>query len=157
MSEQNEGSHLVSFPFLGLQDAVDEFLLGKCRTQLNISSGPPYHSILYAWRLKRGNFRGAAAVLDERLQRLKTVSFSEKDPEHSALTQAYLALINTLATLRTDQAWIISSAPTSKNEGRGRDTGTVLDSGARMPLLSSFPPYSSSYNISGCSFRDCIT
>ena len=133
MSEADESSYLVTFPFLGLHDVVDEILVEKCRQVLNIYSSPAYHTILYAWRLKLGDLRGAAAALYERLLRLKSSSSSamavsssssattfradddnaDTEPwsSSSVIPQAYLTLINVLACLDdNDQAWILSSA-----------------------------------------------
>lgn len=128
MCEEDETSRLNTFPFLALHDAVDEVLTNQCQKILNISTGPPYHAILYAWRLKRGDFRGAALALHERLQRLKAVSLSSAaaqsatsaaDPESTPVTQGYLALINTLACIDPSQAWVLS---TTKRVSTSEDT-----------------------------------
>lgn len=119
MCEEDESSRLITFPFLGLHDTVDEVLTHKCQTILNISAGTPYHNILYAWRLKRCDFRGAALALHGRLQRLKIASLTSAaaakssgfagDPENTPITQGYLALINTLACIDPSQAWVLST------------------------------------------------
>ncbi|KAI9846098.1 MAG: hypothetical protein M1837_004354 [Sclerophora amabilis] len=105
--------HLLRLPFLHLQSDVDALLAQKCRTTLTLHSSPPYHKILYAWRLQRGDYRGAAEVLHERLQRMKLI----RDSRHSmdALARTYLALINTLAVVGEGEAWILAGG----HEGGG--------------------------------------
>jgi hypothetical protein len=58
MVEQNEGARLCQYPFVGLQDEVDEALAFKCSNMLDVSTGPQFHKVLYAWRVKRGDYRG---------------------------------------------------------------------------------------------------
>ncbi|KAI9784527.1 MAG: hypothetical protein M1816_000793 [Peltula sp. TS41687] len=133
MCEEDETSRsrLITFPFLGLHAVVDDVLRSKCSSILNISTGTPYHHILYGWCLKRGDFRGAALALHDRLQRLKAAAASVSssaaattgaggkssavavvvgDVENTAVTQGYLALINTLACIDPDQAWVLSTS-----------------------------------------------
>ena len=118
MCEDGSGSQLIAFSFLGLQNAVDEVLVTKCQNILNIRTGPPYHAILYAWRLKRGDSRGAATALHERLQRLQSISTAstgavgkpDDRPDNTAVTRGYLALINTLASIDPSEAWLLSSS-----------------------------------------------
>ena len=71
------------------------------------SSTPSYASILYAWRIRNNNFRGAAEILYERLQRLKH-SPAASSPDDESLLDCYLTLINTLACCGTDEAWILA-------------------------------------------------
>ncbi|KAI9761401.1 MAG: 60S ribosomal protein L35 [Chaenotheca gracillima] len=105
-SNPNFHEHLLRLPFLHLQPEVDALLAHKCHTTLSLHSSPPYHQILYAWRLQRGDYRGAAEVLHDRLQRLKLVHDSRDGL--GALTQTYLALINTLAVVGENEAWILA-------------------------------------------------
>ena len=133
----------MNFPFLGLHDVVDEILVERCRGVRNIHSSPAYHTILYAWRLKLGDLRGAATALYERLLRLKSSSSSaslavsstattfradddsagaEPGISSLAIPQAYLTLINLLACLDdTDQAWILSSASSTASKSNHQD------------------------------------
>src|SRR5947207_2914138 len=109
MCEQNAAQCLLSFPFIGLHSEVDEALVQKCTTTFNPNSGVQYHKVLYAWRIKRGDFRGAAAVLHERLQRLQSSGIVPKIGKcETPITQGYLALINVLASVDDKQAWILS-------------------------------------------------
>jgi len=120
--ELSNASQLLELPFLGLQDAVDDILAQKCRGIMDLNIGVPYHKILYAWRIKRNDFRGAAAVSFERLQRLQQSGDGDKiiaqgpgnDELDTAITKQYLALINALSCVDPKQAWIISEAPHNK-------------------------------------------
>lgn len=112
MCESSYASQLTSLPFLGLQDAVDEILAQKCQSIVDVNVGVPYHKILYSWRIKRSDFRGAAAVSYEHLQRLLQSGDANKplsdDGLETPVTRQYLALINALSCVDPKQAWILS-------------------------------------------------
>ncbi|KAF2496112.1 hypothetical protein BU16DRAFT_581524 [Lophium mytilinum] len=108
MVTRSQGPALLKFPFASLYNDVDSILESLCQNTLNISTGPPYHKILYSFRISRNDFRGAASILYQRLQRLQTTSSKYHDPEDGSLTQAYLMLINTLTSVSPDQAWILA-------------------------------------------------
>ena len=112
MCESSYASQLTSLPFLGLQDAVDEVLAQKCRSIIDVNVGVSYHKILYSWRIKRSDFRGAAAISYERLQRLVLSGDGDKPPSEDGpetpVTRQYLALINALSCVDPKQAWILS-------------------------------------------------
>lgn len=131
MVEANEGGRLCSYPFVGLQDEVDTALEFKCQHIYDLTSAPPFHKVLYAWRIARGDYRGAATILHERLQRLQTANVGSKDPNSRVVTDAYLALINVLSCVDEDQAWVLSTRRTDAGEGTA--TGSIkrvrLDSG----------------------------
>lgn len=107
---------LLRFPFVGLADSVDSILTSLCQKTLNIASGPPYHQILYSFRISRNNFRGAASILHERLQRLKTTSSKVRDPADESLAQCYLMIINTLSSVSKEDAYILAE---QRIEGTG--------------------------------------
>lgn len=120
MVEQDQGLHLISYPFASLQDEVDEALLVKCETIVDVTTGPPFHKVLYAWRIRHGDYRGAASVLHQRLQRLKTANIGSSDPQAKSVTDGFLALLNVLSCVEEDQAWILSSNRTdADNVGTG--------------------------------------
>lgn len=107
MVSQEQAAQLISLPFVGLADEVDAILTSLCHKTLNLSSGPPYHQILYSFRISRNNFRGAASILHERLQRLKSTSSKHHDPADESLTQCYLMIINTLSSVSEEDAYIL--------------------------------------------------
>ncbi|KAH0544074.1 hypothetical protein FGG08_001692 [Glutinoglossum americanum] len=109
MCERGDSEELISLPFIGLQDEVDEQLVFHCQNTLSINSGPPFHKVLFAWRMKRCDFRGAASILYERLQRLQAASTASKDSQNTPVTQGYLTLIDILSSVDPAQAWILTS------------------------------------------------
>jgi hypothetical protein len=109
MCEKGDSEVLIDLPFIGLQDEVDEQLVFHCQNTLNINSSPPFHKVLFAWRMKRCDFRGAASILYERLQRLQAASTAFKDPQNTPVTQGYLTLIDILSSVDPAQAWILTS------------------------------------------------
>ncbi|KAH8731234.1 nucleoporin Nup120/160-domain-containing protein [Phaeosphaeriaceae sp. PMI808] len=107
MVSQEQSEQLFKFPLVGLADDVDTILFSLCQKTLNLASGPPYHQILYSFRISRNNFRGAASILHDRLQRLKTTSSKHHDPSDESLTQCYLMIINTLSSVNAEDAYIL--------------------------------------------------
>lgn len=115
MISQQQTTQLLKFPFVGLADEVDAILSAQCQKTLNLASGPPYYQILYSFRVSRNNFRGAASILYERLQRLKTTSSKHHDPADDTLTQCYLMIINTLSSVSKEDAYILAEQRTEGN------------------------------------------
>ncbi|TAQ87930.1 hypothetical protein B7494_g3761 [Chlorociboria aeruginascens] len=112
MCETSSSAQLVDLPFIGLQNAVDEILAQKCESIVDVTVGVPYHKILYAWRIKRSDFRGAAAISLERLQKLQQSGDGDQilgdDGLETPITKQYVALINALSCVDPEQAWILS-------------------------------------------------
>lgn len=108
MVSQSQTAALLKLPFIGLRDDVDAVLSGLCHRTLNLASGPPYHQILYSFRISRGDFRGAASVLYERLQRLKSTSSKVHDPADESLAQCYMLIINALLSVSAEDAYIVA-------------------------------------------------
>jgi nuclear pore complex protein Nup160 len=112
MCETAYSNQLTNLPFVGLQNEVDEILAQKCQTIVDVNIGTPYHKILYAWRIKRNNFRGAAAIALDRLQRLQNSGDGDKitseDGLDTAVTRQYMSLINALSCVDPKQAWILA-------------------------------------------------
>jgi nuclear pore complex protein Nup160 len=123
MCESSYASQLTKLPFVGLQDAVDAILAQKCLGIVDVTVGVPYHKILYAWRIQRSDFRGAASISLERLQRLQQSGDGDKmigeDGLETPVTKQYIALINALSCVEPKHAWILSEEPPRKgNSGR---------------------------------------
>ncbi|RDW88886.1 hypothetical protein BP6252_00918 [Coleophoma cylindrospora] len=125
MCEASYATQLIELPFIGMQDNVDNILAQKCESIVDVNVGVPYHKILYSWRIKRSDFRGAAAISYERLQKLQqavdnNTSFGEGEGEgETPVTRQYVSLINALSCVDSKQAWILSEPlppkPTTKN------------------------------------------
>lgn len=119
MCESSYASELVELPFIGLQDAVDDILTQKCQNIVEVTVSVPYHKILYAWRIKRNDFRGAAAISLSRLQKLQQAGEGDRilgeDGLETPVTKQYVALINALTCVDPKQAWIFQEEPPSKS------------------------------------------
>jgi nuclear pore complex protein Nup160 len=136
MCESSYASQLTELPFIGLQDTVDEILAQKCQSIVDVTIGVPYHKILYSWRIKRSDFRGAAAISLERLQRLQQSGDGDtiigEDGLETPVTKQYIALINALSCVEPKQAWILSEelpkkGSTGKNNQPKRKVVTLDD------------------------------
>lgn len=127
MCESSSATELLDLPFIGLQSEVDDILSQKCQAIVDVNVGVPYHKILYAWRIHRNDFRGAAAVSLERLQRLQQSGDGDKVSNHgpgadeleTPVTRQYLQLINALSCVDPKQAWILSEPLPSKTTTGG--------------------------------------
>lgn len=110
MCETAQTSELIALPFSGLQQEVDEILEQKCKTTTEVVRGTPYHKILYSWRITHNDYRGAAAVLHDRLQKLRQAGEGDKlsgvDVLDTSVTRQFLMLINALSCVDPKQAWI---------------------------------------------------
>ena len=130
MCETGQNKELVALPFSGLQDRVDAILLDKCRQARDVARGVPYHQVLYAWRVSRNDYRGGAAVLLDRLQKLRRMGEGdrlgggggdgEEDTLDTLVTRQYLLLINALSCLDPKQAFILEDLPDGSGGGGDR-------------------------------------
>ena len=91
--------------------------------------------ILYSFRVSRSDFRGAAEALWEWLHRLRVSSQSAGvgDPDTAEIDRVFLLLINVLASVDPEQAWLLAEAPGPKTRGAaGRGSvGTGVGLGMR--------------------------
>lgn len=115
MCESSYATQLISLPFIGLQDQVDEILAQKCQGIVDVNVGVPYHKILYSWRIQHSDFRGAASISFERLQRLLQshevsgiTDYEDGEEMETEVTRQYISLINALSCVDSKQAWILS-------------------------------------------------
>ncbi|KAH0562114.1 hypothetical protein GP486_003190 [Trichoglossum hirsutum] len=132
MCEKGDSEELISLPFIGLQDEVDEQLAFHCQNTLNINSGPPFHKILFSWRMRQGDFRGAASILYDRLQRLQTASTAFKDSQNTPVTQGYLVLIDILSSVDPAQAWVLTSTRTAEESAVTKRVKTTAGNTATL-------------------------
>ena len=110
MCTQQAAAELISLPFVGLLEYIDAELEARATASSGQEGGTPFHDILYAFRIRRGDYRGAATVLYDRIRKIKR---NETDrmpapPEMGAdvldtnVTRLYLILINAMACLGGD-------------------------------------------------------
>ena len=145
--QQNRIPQLLSFPYTSLAADVDATLsdLALKASPASALAGPHasppstrYFEILYAWRMKAGDVRGAAQAVFERLARLRASPAVGSDPRDDRLLNAYLVLINALCCVAKEEAWVVvepgawgAQAERAKGLGAGK---TAL--GARRGVLT---------------------
>ena len=125
---------LLELPFEGeLALEADKMLLETAKKDLasgTTSRATPAYQTLYAFRTQRSDFRGAAEILYEHLERLRNTPHHHavQDPEDETLTQVYVLLINTLACCGGDEAWLLADPiPGVHKEGRKRRLVKLAD------------------------------
>lgn len=144
MCESQSVGELLSLPWLGMEDKVDCCLSVKSQSVVDVNAGVPWHMILYSWRIRRGDFRSAASVAYERLQKLQVLAETDggskmvlrngqyewderrgRDELDSEVTRAYLQVINALACVEGEQAWIFVEPVVGKKGEEGRKRRVV--------------------------------
>ena len=122
---------LLALPFedANLVQEADTILLNLAKKGLASGSAgtPPYYQILYSFRTQRSNFRGAAEILYEHLERM-SYTYSKhgmQDPEDETLLEAYVLLINTLACCGQQDAWLLADPIEGVSEGKKRRLVTI--------------------------------
>ncbi|KAK3693872.1 nucleoporin Nup120/160-domain-containing protein [Podospora appendiculata] len=121
MCETGDNAELISLPFSGLQNKVDDILLEKCRATKDVLNGVPYHRVLYAWRISHNDYRGGGAILLDRLQKLRLMGEGDKvavsaaeDALDTQVTRQYLLLINALSCVPPKEAYILEEHETGR-------------------------------------------
>lgn len=102
-----------------------------------------YLAIMHAIRLSQQNHRGAVTVLYDRLKAIRKSSRARHDPQGTALRHTLLALINLMACVEPEEAYILvevddddHKTATTTNNGTGpidNDTDTDELAALRMP------------------------
>ncbi|KAH7223220.1 nucleoporin Nup120/160-domain-containing protein [Fusarium oxysporum] len=126
-------NELVALPFPGLQQEVDDILAQKTKASLDVIEGFPYHQVLYSWRIKHNNYRGAASVVLDRIHKLQSAGEGDEatgeDILDTPVTRQYLLLINALSCVEPKQAWIYdeSSAGFGQKDAGKRKVVSLAD------------------------------
>lgn len=141
MCETAQTSELTALPFSGMQEDVDSILQQKCRATTDVVRGTPYHQILYAWRITHNDYRGAAAVLHDRLQKLRQTGEADRlngdDVLDTAVTRQFLLLINALSCVDPKQAWItVEEAPAANGDARTDHDGAAAKPRRKVVTLA---------------------
>ncbi|KAL2134324.1 hypothetical protein VTI74DRAFT_453 [Chaetomium olivicolor] len=145
MCETGQSAELISLPFSGLQTKVDDILSEKCRSIRDVLAGVPYHQILYAWRISHNDYRGGAAVLLDRLQKLRRAGEGDKvdagagvdDALDTQVTRQYLLLINALSCVAPQEAYILEDVvPGEEDDSQRQKMGGDDDLEAQLEELS---------------------
>jgi nuclear pore complex protein Nup160 len=97
---------------------VDQHLAGLAKKQKSISSlqsrllasdiEVDHLKVLHVFRIAQKDYRGAVAVLLDRLRLIKKSSQARNDPEATQIRHALLALINALSCIAPDEAYLLT-------------------------------------------------
>ena len=101
---------LLAFPFASLAADLDAVLASLANKSLSASrsAGSLYFRVLYALRIQRSDYHGAAQSLWDYLARLKgSANDSVLDPRDERLTDTYLLVINALRCCGPDEEWVL--------------------------------------------------
>lgn len=118
---------------------VDQHLAALAKKQKSIPSvqnqlwtshnDVDYLAILHAFRIAQKDYRGAVAVLLDRLKLIKRSNQARNDPEATQLRHALLVLINALSCVAPDEAYLLTEEKESpKTNGMMvRSSGDAAD------------------------------
>jgi len=121
---------LLGLPWAGLRQEIDDILTEHAKKEgdaagLSGTNSVPYYKILYSWRIRQGDVRGAAAVMVERLEGRKERGrrkFGAREAD--AVLEDYLVAIDAFALLGEDEGWVLVGG---KEVGKKRKVVTVGD------------------------------
>ena len=90
-----------------------------------IDEQPRWWKILYAHRISRSDYRGAAEGLWEWLHRLRASPHNPRigSREETDIERVFLLLINALETVAPEQAWILAEVPGTKTQNGSLGAG----------------------------------
>ena len=121
---------LLALPWAGLQQEIDDVLTDHAKKEgdaagLSGTDSVPYYKILYAWRIRQGNMRGAAAVMVERLEVRKERGRRKfgAQSDANAVLEDYLVAINAFALVGEDEGWVLVGG---KEVGPGQQKRKVV-------------------------------
>ncbi|KAJ9602099.1 hypothetical protein H2200_013459 [Cladophialophora chaetospira] len=108
---------------------MEQHLISLSKSQSTLSSWSiggdklDYLSIIHAIRISQKDYRGAVNVLYDRLKLIRKSGRARHDPQGTALRRILLALINLMACVAPEEAYIIVEvdAQSSPNENNGKD------------------------------------
>lgn len=103
---------LLNFKFPELEGLVDEQLYRLCKEAAHPDAASDYQKLLYCWRLKHENFRGAASILHERALAIEAIGPDGED--FSEIEDANVLVLNALSLADDSQAWLLESSKTGK-------------------------------------------
>ena len=115
---------LLALPFTNLAADVDGILAEHARRERGGPSenAAPFYRVLYAWRLRHGDFRGAAAVLVERLEGRDGGRRGGEGVGGDVLGE-YLLAINALVVAGGEGAWVVVGGEDAGGKGGGGGGG----------------------------------
>ncbi|KDE05151.1 hypothetical protein MVLG_04492 [Microbotryum lychnidis-dioicae p1A1 Lamole] len=113
MCENGVTSQLIKFAFVGMEADLERNLAFRARNSDPLAT-PNYYTILYAYYIRRGDYRSAGTIMFQQARRIGETS-SRNVTFHDLATlqcQGYLAAINALSLVSPDHAWAAISTST---------------------------------------------
>ncbi len=121
-----EIDRLLSYPFIGLFETIDELLEKKASNEDNSGGDDRYYKVLFSWRLAHDDYRGAATALYIYLTKLRENISSSLKPQSNdiIITDYYMTILNVLACLPEGDSWIVVTTKQidSKNRIKSGET-----------------------------------
>ncbi|KAF3905490.1 hypothetical protein ABW20_dc0108615 [Dactylellina cionopaga] len=109
MCARHEADTMCEFEFPGLHEEVDHVLEHEYEVIRElVPTDVPWHKIAYAWRIRKGNRRGAASVLYDHLKKLQGGLTNSQRYTGKEVREAYLALLNVLSLVPKEQAYMFT-------------------------------------------------
>ncbi|KAK6544406.1 hypothetical protein TWF694_001101 [Orbilia ellipsospora] len=109
MCDRHEAEDMCQFAFPGLHEDVDAVLESQYEQIREVTTAlVPYHKIAYAWRIQKGNRRGAASVLYDYLKKLQGNLTNSQRYSGKEVRETYLALLNALSLVPKEQAYVFT-------------------------------------------------
>ncbi|KAG0223185.1 hypothetical protein BGX31_008649 [Mortierella sp. GBA43] len=119
--DNGNGTKLALFPFLDLQDEVEQLLQLRA-VQGPVLARPDNYEVLYAYYVYRGEYRNAATIMCQYARRLCDAS-NQTDSVLALLNaacSAYLASINALHLAGPQQTWVTITTVEADFEERSK-------------------------------------
>ncbi|KIV88460.1 hypothetical protein PV10_08143 [Exophiala mesophila] len=123
-------------PHLAHQLDLHLLSLAKKQTSTSISStdwlstpgDTDYLSIIHAVRIGQKDYRGAVAVLFDRLRLVRKSGRARHDPKATALRHVLLALINAMACVDPEEAYVLADVEEKTSSGGPHQKGGTIQS-----------------------------
>ena len=138
----------VMYPHLARQ--MDEHLASLSKNQsvsttwASANSKMDYLAVMHTIRISQKNYRGAVNVLYDRLKLIRRSGRARHDPQSTALRHVLLALINLLACVEPNEAYILVEVDGQKpplngvdggDDSHGRDEGINMQMKKRRRVI----------------------
>ena len=121
------------------------------RGSTSSTSNVDYLKIVHAMRIARHDYRGAVAVLYERLRLVQRSSRMRQDPSMKELRHALLSLINAMTMIVPDEAYILAESEEATERANG-DEGKAQQSRKRRKVIITLDDLKKDYQrvLDGC-------
>jgi len=140
---KHQTPYLLSLPFTTLAQDVDGILAGLASKAPTTQEAARCARLLYAYRIRRNDFRGAATAVYELLQRLLARSSAgdgdgDGDEGGEEVLRCYLTLTNLLASVGEEERWILAETPlaAATTAGAGAGVGVGLGRKAKRRVVT---------------------